>query len=102
MTKAERIFQATRIACKEHYKDWGIEYNPDGSAVGFARLIMNDDEFSCTRTINAVQKMLDKAKKSLKLDKHFGIDTKEKEIILDMVESTINNERKALEELKAY
>ena len=102
MTKAERIFQDTRIACKKHIKDWGIKYNPDGHAAGFSRLVMNENDFSCTRTVNTVQKVLEGAKKSLELDKYFGIDTKEKEIILDMVESTINNERKALERLKAY
>lgn len=102
MTKAERIFQDTRIACKRHYKDWGVKYNPDGSIVGFNRLVFQDNDFSCTRTVNSVQKVLEGARKSLELNKHFGIDITEKALILDMVESTLNNERKALEELKAY
>lgn len=98
MTKAERIFNDTYRACREHIKTWGVEYNQDGSIVGFIRLHLNENEFSCTRTVNSVQKILDSKLKSLQIDKELNIDIdKIKELALLMVQSTINNERKSLE-----
>lgn len=97
MTKAERIFNDTYQACREHIKDWGVEYNADGSVAGFVRLHLHDDEFSCTRTVNAVQKILASKQKSLQLDKKLGLEIDNiKELALKMVQTTINNERKAL------
>lgn len=99
MTKAERIFNDTYRACRNHLKSWGVKYNADGSVVGFMRLHLHDDEFSCTRTVNAVQKILDSKQKSLVLDKKLGLEIDNiKELALLMMQSTINNERKAIKD----
>lgn len=97
MTKAERIFEDTYRACRSHINTWGVEYNADGTVAGFMRLHLHDDEFSCTRTVNAVQKILNSKQKSLNMNKTLGLEVDNiRELALLMVQSTINNERKAI------
>lgn len=102
MTKAEKIFAATRWDCKKHIKDWGFEEN-----VGFNGL--STEEVISIRTCNAIQKILDSKYNGLRIDRKLGISSEEKlieeENVLKMVQATLNNTRKSIiqfnEELKA-
>ena len=98
MKKAEKIFTDTYTACRIHIKDWDIEYNPDGSAVGFNNLIT--ECAICTRTINDVQKLYDAECKKLAIAEKYDFGDSDYRIIkrkaLLMVQSTINNARKTL------
>lgn len=53
MTKAERIFQDTYRECRQIIKHHG--YEPNSRLNG---LVMKDDETVCTRTLNAISKLL--------------------------------------------
>lgn len=90
MTKAERIYRATRYECKKHISNWGYKEN-----VGFNAVIYNDNETVCKRTLNEMRKHLERARKHLALDIKLGILTSEaatfEEQILNMVEKTIEN-----------
>lgn len=105
MTKAERIFKNTRFECLRHMDAFGYEENKDGSAVGFNGLICKDNESVSMRTINAVSKILESKKRGLSIDKKLSILTGERaereENLLKMVESTLNNSRKSIEDFKA-
>lgn len=102
MTKAERIFTATRYECKKHIEDWGYQINPNGTAVGYNGLTYKDNETISMRTINAVAALLASKRKYLVLDQKLGVITAEqteKETqILNMVESTLNSSRKSIED----
>lgn len=94
MTKAQKIFQDTWTECRLHIKDWGMQYNPDGTAIGFNN--MDTDEPMCTRTFNAIEKEIDKAERLTKVDYEIGIAddwTKLCEDSLKMVRSTLKNAR---------
>ena len=95
MTKAQRIFRETRYECKEHIATWGYE------PIGFNRLSYRDDESICTRTLNAVEKELERAEKNLALDRKLGVGTEEQnnreEQILCMVRITLENNRRSYE-----
>ena len=100
MTKAERIYNTTRYECKRYIEDCGYKTNPDGSSIGYGSVISKDDESICTRTLNEIEKILSKKRK---LEEQFfktGIhdsDRHEKETqILNMIETTIRNNRAAL------
>ena len=107
MTKAERIFKDTRYECGRHYKAWGREYNPNGKPVTFGSLIT--EETVSTRTFNAVQKEIDKDRKDLEIAERLGALTpewiEERRYVLDMVQTTLDNNRKSynefIESLKA-
>ena len=107
MTKAERIFKDTRYECSKHYKAWGREYNPNGKPISFGSLIT--EEPVSTRTFNAVQKEIDKDRKTLDLAERLGALTperiEERRYVLDMVQATLDNNRKHysefIESLKA-
>lgn len=97
-TKAERIYRSTKVACKQHIEAWGIEYNPNGKAVGFNNL--STDEVISTRTINAVEKIKNTEKRNNEECYKLGITNEEeynrKAKVFEMVESTIENARQAL------
>lgn len=97
-TKAERIYNATRWMCKDHLKTWGFERNPNGEAVGFT--FVATEESISTRTLNAIEKELEKDRKRDRLNVSYEIITEEelqtREQIREMVQTTINNTRKAL------
>lgn len=103
MTKAERIYNATRYECKKHIEDWGYQTNPDGSSIGYSSMICKDDESICTRTLNEIEKILNNKRKGEALNLKLGIhdaDRFEKENqILNMIETTIRNNRAALKAL---
>ena len=94
MTKAEKIFNATYHDCKEHIETFGT----DGKDSGFNRLAT--EEIICTRTINALLKLLGAKRKSLELSLELGVISKDKYTIkariLDMVEATIENNKKSI------
>lgn len=92
MTKAERIFKDTYAECRRHAKRWGIDRNPDGTAIGFCRLAT--EEVTCIRTWNEIQRLIDKEHSMIELDKELlGIDERTElcEYALEMVQSTLNN-----------
>ena len=106
MTKAERIYITTRAECRHHIEVWGYITNTDGSAAGYGNLICMDDEHICTRTLNAVQKMLDRDRRFADRLMKEGLITPEKyELrtqIFNMVQTTINNGRRHIEEIKRW
>ena len=94
MTKAQKIFQDTWTECRIHIKDWGMKYNPDGTAVGFCN--MDTEEVMSARTFNAIEKEIEKAEHMMKMDHELGIAddwTKLCEDALKMVRSTLKNAR---------
>lgn len=109
MTKAERIFQATRFECLRYVDNGMYQENENGTAVGFNGLLCKDTESVSMRTINAVSKILESKKRGLEIDIKLGVLHLEKvrreRKILRMVESTLNNNRRSIEnfnkELKA-
>lgn len=98
MTKAERIYRSTRIECKNQIKTFGLDFNPNGKAVGFCNLIT--EESISMRTINAVEKELEKDKKdtaiAYKLDVITQKQLNERAKVWLMIESTIANARESL------
>lgn len=98
MTKAQEIYGATRYECIKHIGTFGYELNPDGQAVGFNFVIT--EKVVCTRTLNAMEKILNSERSQIKMSLKYGIidqnrfDDRTK--VLNMVESTINNTRKAI------
>ena len=90
MTKAERIYNKTRLECKKHIEVWGYEEKS-----GFNSVIYGDNETVCKRTLNEIKKHLERAKKMLAIDMKLNILTpeqvKNEMQILRMVENTINN-----------
>ena len=104
MTKAERIFMATRHECMAHILDWGYKLDQNGKAIGFNSVFYNDDEFICTRTLNDLEKILASRRKMA--DRHFkygSYDAARYELetqILNTVESTIRNNRASLEKFE--
>ena len=98
MKKAEKIFNDTRRECNAHIESWGYEMNVDGNSLGFNGLITDDVVY--TRTLNDVQTILDKARDLIKRDIKLGITNLEKEQlkiqVLNMVQSTLDNQRKSL------
>lgn len=100
MTKAERIFYATRSECRKHIDTWGYELNPDGTVVGFNSVIIRDDETYCTRTLNAVAELLRLHRnhnyRALQLGIISNDEAIRREQIANMIEQTIENSRKAI------
>ena len=90
MTKAERIFEETYAGCRDHIKKWGYEEN-----TGFQRMFYKDNETFSKRTANAVQKLIDKEKRNLELDKELHVLSPDRicflEQSLKMVQATLNN-----------
>lgn len=91
MTKAERIFNDTYTDCRLHIKRHGYEEN-----VGFNALSMSDDEAVCTRTFNAIAKLIASERKCVDIAEKYGIgDATIKRQALNMVEATLNNSIKS-------
>lgn len=105
MTKAERIYQATRSECRKHIENWGYKTNPDGSAIGFCSVICGDNESICTRTLNEVERILTNKRKAEELFFRAGIHdaerTETENQIFNMIETTIRNNRESLKRLFA-
>lgn len=103
MKKSEKIFQDTWYECWDHAKAWGKEYNPDGRAIGYGSLIT--EEVVCTRTLNDVQKCIDRRRRELDLNERYGISDSEtlalRRYTLEMVQVTLDNNRKNLEKFYA-
>lgn len=98
VTKAERIYRATRVDCKHHLETWGYVVNTDGNAAGFN--FVSGEEVICVRTLNAMDELLDKGRKHNETCKKLGVidvskyETESK--ILNMIDATIKNTRKAI------
>ena len=98
MTKAAKIFQDTYTECRIHIKAWGIEFNPNGKAVGFTGVIT--DQPICTRTLNEIQRLLDAESRQIDIAEKYGAGDPDYRVIkrdaLKMVQSTIDNSRASL------
>lgn len=97
-SKAERIYRKTRYACRKHIETWGLDFNPNGKAVGFNNL--DTDEVISTRTINAVEKELIKDKNNTSMAYKLNVisqeELNERAKTWLMIESTIENARKVI------
>lgn len=97
-TKAQKIFEDTKFACREHIEAWGIE---EGNG-GYHRLAT--ELYLCTRTINAVQRELDKYKSDLAKWDKLGFRNNEEithdKAVVDMIQKTINSHRKHNEQME--
>lgn len=104
MTKAERIFRATYTECRIHAKNWGFQYNPDGRPAGYSSMICKDTESVCIRTLNEIQKCIDREHKNIERDEKLGISTKERLYLLryalEMVQVTADNNRKRIRDFQ--
>lgn len=98
MKKAEKIFKDTYTECRLHVKAWGLEYNPNGKAVGFTGVIT--EEPVCNRTLNEIQKYIDSENYKLDCYDRMGVGDKEKHDFwrdaLKMVQSTVDNSRDSI------
>lgn len=98
MTKAERLFKKNYFACKRHIEFWGFK------GIGFGTLECDENDLLPTRTLNDIQKQIDKQRKHLEMCRklNVGIDEIElKEQALEMVQITLDNQRRVNEEWKA-
>ena len=95
MTKAERIFRDTYIACIVHVKRWGFETNPDGRPVGFTSLSTEETETTSRRTWTAIHKCIEKEREIIDMMVDYNVisadEAKIKRSALDMVQVTLEN-----------
>lgn len=101
MTKAEKIYKDTRYECRKHIETWGYKINPNGTAIGYNGLIT--EELTPTRTLNEITKILERKRKGITIDLKLNVLTQEeaeKETqILNMIETTLNNQKRKYKEL---
>ena len=100
MTKAERIYEETRLQCRRSIKTWGYRVNPDGRSVGFNSVFNEGIGTISTRTLNDMEKLLNRDRNRINFDRRYGFGTDagntQKEQICNMIESTIQNARESL------
>ena len=77
MTKAKRIFLKTRFECTQLFKNYGFNYNPNGKPVSFDGLIYDENDIIYVRTINDIQKIVDKEKKNAQFDLKISVLSKD-------------------------
>lgn len=98
ITKAEKIFKDTKYKYRKQIEEWGIEEEN----VGYNRL--ETELCLCTRTLNAVQRELDKWESDLVKWEKSGFRSNEEttrdKAVADMIQKTINNHRKHNEEME--
>ena len=94
MTKAERIYEATRRECKD------IITGTHGYSEGQRLSELVTEEVVCMRTINAIMKLVDKEEHRIRLDEKLGVLSGEKlQLYINvnkMVRSTVENVKKSL------
>lgn len=94
MTKAERIYEATRRECKDIIT--GIHGYSEGQRLSG----LVTEEVVCMRTINAIMKLVDKEEHRIRLDEELGVLSGEKlQLYINvnkMVRSTVENVKKSL------
>lgn len=98
MTKAERLFNKNYFVCKRHIENWGFE------GIGFNVLECDENDLLPTRTLNAIQKLIDKQYKHCEVCRKLNVSIKDielKEQALEMLQITLNNQRRVNEEWKA-
>lgn len=98
MTKAKRLFDRNYTACRRHIKTWGFE------GIGFNRIECEDDESIPTRTCNEIQKEIDRERKYIETGIKLNVfDGKKAAFLrqsLDMLQITLNNQKKHNTEFK--
>lgn len=99
-TKAERIFRSTYAASRNHIRAWGYTENS-----AWTRMETRDDEVLTMRTVNAIQKLIDRENRKIEFFEKQGI-ADEREVLsrqaLEMVQNTLDNERERIELDKRY
>ena len=94
ITKAERIYEATRRECKD------IITGTHGYSEGQRLSGLVTEEAVCMRTINAIMKLVDKEEHRIRLDEELGVLSGEKlQLYINvnkMVRSTVENVKKSL------
>ena len=97
MTKAERLFNETLIESMQTIKAFGLQRNPDGKAIGYNSF----GETYCARTLNAIQKCLNSELRVMEIAKKYNhkYHNQLRLEAIEMVQSTIDNCWKVLEEL---
>ena len=94
-TKAQRIYNTTKYACRSHIRTWG---KPEG---GFSHLVADSeaDDHMSNRTFNDIEKILVSAEKALDLDIRLGISTADRNEMerqtLWMIRQTLENSRRS-------
>lgn len=87
MTKAEKLFNENFRLCRNHVRNHGFEN------IGYASLEDNGEKIT-TRTINDIQKLIDKERKEIERGKKLGVDVSEaRKNGLEMLQITLNNHR---------
>lgn len=94
MTKAEKIFADTYSECRMHCRHFGYQNH------GYNNLIT--EKAYCTRTLNDIQKLIDKEAKQITLDVRLGIIPKNDYRVgaIKMVQDTLNNARQIEQRFK--
>lgn len=96
MTKAERIFRSTYYASLHHIEAWGYTENSAWSR-------LDTEEAVAMRTVNAIQKLIDRQARTLDDFEKLEIRTPEENIpwrqALEMTQNTLNNTR---DDIKAF
>lgn len=99
-TKAERIFRNTYAASRNLIDEWGYTENS-----AWSHMDMRDDETMAMRTVNAIQKLIDREFGKLDFFAEQGMPMDNDELCrqaLEMVQNTLDNERARLEHDNAY
>lgn len=93
MTKAERLFKKNYYACMNHIMNFGYT-----EGVGFNTLECDDDDLLPTRTLNDVQKQIDRQRRQIETWKRLHIREDDnydlEEQTLAMLQITLDNQRK--------
>lgn len=89
MTKAERIFNDTYTECRQIVKHFGYE-----TYSRLNNLVMKDTECGCTRTFNAIAKLIASERRFIVLSRKLNVINDERAEMLtnalNMVENTLN------------
>lgn len=94
MTKAEKLFNENFKLCRNHIRNHGFEN------IGYSSLEDNGEKIT-TRTINDVQKLIDKERKEIERSKKLGVEVSEaRENGLEMLQITLNNHREHEKQFK--
>lgn len=88
MTKAERIYRATKFECKKHIKVWGYE------EVGFNRMHTEELIHACTK--KEIKKLIERDYKDVIIDLELNVISEEEAKMevksIKMVELTLANQ----------
>lgn len=99
-TKAERIFRSTYAQSRNHIRTWGYTENS-----AWSRMDTREDETLAMRTVNDIQRLIDREVKKLDFFVRQGMPMDDDELCrqaLEMVQNTLDNERERIELDRRY